>query len=82
MKRTIRGRYLELVRQFPPERAAERFAEIRAAYDALRDPRVSLEHRLFDVKDTQTFADIAAEIRIDLRARRVPVELLMSLGAS
>ena len=27
----IRRRYLELVRQFPPDRAPERFAEIRAA---------------------------------------------------
>lgn len=26
----IRRRYLELVRQFPPDRAPERFAEIRA----------------------------------------------------
>ena len=34
----IRQHYLELVRQFPPDRAPERFAEIRAAYDALRDP--------------------------------------------
>ena len=38
----IRSRYLQLVREFPPDRA-ERFAEIRAAYDALRDPVRLLE---------------------------------------
>ena len=31
-------RYLELVRQFPPDQAPERFAAVHAAYDALRDP--------------------------------------------
>ncbi len=34
----IRRRYLELVRQFPPDRAPERFTAIHAAYEALRDP--------------------------------------------
>ena len=39
----IRSRYLQLVREFAPDRAPERFAEIRAAYDELRDPRLQLE---------------------------------------
>ena len=38
----VRRRYLELVRQFPPDRAPERFAEIRGAYESLRDPVVRL----------------------------------------
>lgn len=36
---TIRARYLELVREFTPERAAEAFQDIRAAYEVLSDPK-------------------------------------------
>ena len=42
----IRRRYLELVREFPPDRALERFQELRAAYEALDDERKRLETRL------------------------------------
>ena len=34
----IRARYLELVKQFPPERAPEEFQKINAAYERARDP--------------------------------------------
>ena len=34
----IRKAYLAQVRQFPPDRAPERFEEVRDAYDTLRDP--------------------------------------------
>lgn len=42
----IRSRYLELVRQFPPEKAPERFAEVRAAYDHFQDRDTRLLNRL------------------------------------
>lgn len=40
----IRARYLELVREFPPEHHAERSATIRAAYDRVKtlEDRVKL----------------------------------------
>lgn len=34
----VRARYLELVKQFPPERDPEKFREIRQAFDAIKDP--------------------------------------------
>jgi curved DNA-binding protein CbpA len=34
----IRARYLELVKQYPPEQDPERFREIRQAYDAIENP--------------------------------------------
>ena len=48
-EKEIRDRYLELVREFPPDRAPERFASIRAAYEQLRDPAVRLRSLLFGV---------------------------------
>ena len=36
----IRARYLDLVKQHPPERDPDRFREIRAAFDAAKDPLV------------------------------------------
>jgi curved DNA-binding protein CbpA len=42
----IRRRYLALVRDFPPDRAPDRFREYRAAYEALSDERGRLEAKL------------------------------------
>ncbi len=42
----IKRRYLALVRLFSPERDPERFQEIRAAYEAIRDRRGRLRSLL------------------------------------
>jgi curved DNA-binding protein CbpA len=42
----IRRRYLALVRDFPPDRAPERFQELRTAYEALSDERRRLATKL------------------------------------
>jgi curved DNA-binding protein CbpA len=42
----IRRRYLALVRDFPPDRAPDRFRDYRAAYEALSDERKRLETKL------------------------------------
>ena len=34
----IRARYLELVKQFPPERDPDKFREVQAAFEAAKDP--------------------------------------------
>jgi curved DNA-binding protein CbpA len=47
----IRHRYLALVRKFPPDRAPERFQELRAAYDALSDERKRLETKLLHTNE-------------------------------
>ena len=44
----VKRRYLALVRQFSPERDPERFQEIRAAYEAIRDRRGRLRVRLLN----------------------------------
>jgi curved DNA-binding protein CbpA len=78
----VRRRYLELVRRHPPDRSPDRFAEIRAAYEQLRDPVKRLEQRLFAVRADESLEDIIAELRARLRARRIPVETLLSLAES
>ena len=41
----VRARYLELVKQFPPEREPEKFRAVRAAFEAAKDP-LSIAKRL------------------------------------
>ena len=77
----VRQRYLELVRAHPPERDPERFAEIREAYDQLRDPAVTLENRLFTLTSPWTLERLLAEERQPAGSSRLPVDLLLSLGA-
>ena len=80
----IRRRYLELVRQFPPDRDPERFASIRAAYDEIRDPVRRLEAMLFEVATTDTIDAIAADLRARLRDQldRLPTDALLALAES
>ena len=79
----IRKRYLELVRAFPPEQAPERFAEVHAAYQALRDPVARLNAQLFGFGCKSDSLDaLAADLRERLRQVRLPVETLLSLADS
>ena len=43
----IKKAYLRKVREFPPERAPERFQVIRAAFETLQTRRDRLHYRLF-----------------------------------
>jgi curved DNA-binding protein CbpA len=73
----VRQRYLELVREFPPDRAPERFAEIRAAYESLRDPVRRLESELFKLDSgTYSLEALNTELRIRLRDARFPASVL------
>lgn len=76
----IRRRYLELVRQYPPDRAAERFTEVHQAYEKLRDPVVRLESTLFDLGSSETMAGIVDDVRRRLRTSRIPTQILLSLA--
>src|SRR3954466_4946329 len=78
----IRGRYLELVRQFPPDRAPERFATIRAAYDEVRDPTRRLAARLFELDTSDSLDAIAADLRARLVGPRPSRDVLLALAES
>jgi curved DNA-binding protein CbpA len=76
----IRKRYLELVREFPPDRAPERFAAIRAAYDEVRDPVHRVSTLLFGIKSADSLDALNADLRARLRAARIPLKTLLALA--
>lgn len=76
----IRSRYLELVREFPPDRAPEKFAEIRAAFDALRDPVTQLQRQLFSLTTHDSLESLQHDILERLRTAPLPVAVLLSLA--
>lgn len=78
----IRRRYLELVREFPPDRAPERFAAVRAAYDQVRDPEQRLEAQLFEIATSDSLEALAANLRARLRDARMPLNVLLALAGS
>jgi curved DNA-binding protein CbpA len=76
----IRSRYLQLVREFPPDRAPERFAQIRAAYDDLRDPIRRLETQMFSLDTHDSFEALARDLRGRILRPDLPAEMLLSLA--
>ena len=76
----IRRRYLELVRRHPPDRDPKRFAEIRGAYEKLRDPIARLESRLFALETDDSLDAILADVKRRLRGVRIPTATLLSLA--
>lgn len=48
----VEARYRALLAQLPPDGDAERFATLRAAYDALRTPRGRVDALLFHFDQT------------------------------
>ena len=76
----IRSAYLRLVRESPPDRAPERFAQVRAAYDELRDPVRRLEARLFSLSDDDSMAKLTADLRARLIRPDLPAEALLLLA--
>ena len=74
---TIRRRYLELVRQFPPERSPEKFAAIRQAYESLRDLTTRLQYRLFEAGKKESVEAIIQELACRSHRRRVSLATLL-----
>ena len=74
----VRARYLELVRQFPPDSQPIKFAEIRSAYDDLADPRRRLQQQLFTLSE-DSLSEIIAEVN-SVRRNRIPVDQLLAMG--
>jgi curved DNA-binding protein CbpA len=77
---TIRRRYLELVKRHPPGQDPERFAEVRQAYEMLRDLTTRVRHRLFEAGEHETVEKIIEELSCLSPRRRVSLATLLSLA--
>jgi curved DNA-binding protein CbpA len=75
----IRRRYLELVRQFPPEHQPQRFAAVRAAYEALHDLDTRLRYRLFEAGKRETIDALIEEVACRSPRRRMSLKTLLDL---
>jgi len=76
----VRMRYLELVKQYPPERDPDKFREIQAAFESARDPLAIAQSMLElpDSDDPPTWQAV-----IEAQSHRPPamkVDFLLSLG--
>jgi curved DNA-binding protein CbpA len=76
---TIRRRYLELVKQFPPEHHPEKFTAIRAAYESLRDLTTRVRHRLFESGKNESLDALIEELECPKQRRRVSLQNLLML---
>lgn len=76
---TIRRRYLQLVREYPPERHPEKFAEIRHAYENLKDLNTRLRYRLFEAGKKDSVDAIIEELKCRNTRRRLSLTELFNL---
>jgi curved DNA-binding protein CbpA len=74
----IRRRYLELVRQFPPEHHPERFAAIRQAYESLRDLDTRLRYRLFEAGKNESVEALIEEVSCRNQRPRLTLQTMMA----
>ena len=75
----IRSRYLQLVKENSPERRPEKFAEIRQAYDNLKDLDTRLRYRLFEAGKTESVDAIIEELACRTSRRRLSLKDLFRI---
>ncbi len=74
----VRKRYLELVRQYPPEQYPEKSAIIRDAYEKLYNIKDHLELVAETSTSDDDISQIIQELEQDVESPRIPVETLLS----
>jgi curved DNA-binding protein CbpA len=79
---TIRLRYLELVKQYAPERHPEQFAAVRRAYESLRDLDTRLRYRLFEAGRSESLDTLIDEVARRGPRRRLSLHVLLAAVAA
>jgi DnaJ-class molecular chaperone len=74
----IRRRYLELVREHPPEREPERFAAVRAAYEKVRTLDSRVRYRLFELGKHESIEGVVEEIACRTPRPRLGLQALLT----
>ena len=77
---TIRRRYLELTREFPPEQHPERFAAVREAYEKVKDIDKRAKHRLIESAKDDPIESIIEEAACRTPRRRVSLQSLLAVA--
>ncbi len=75
----IRRKYLELVRTYSPDRHPAKFAEVRAAYESLKDLNTRLQRRLFDRHRPDSIDLLIEELSCRGPRRRLSLETLLQV---
>lgn len=73
----IRQRYLQLVKEYTPEKHPERFAAIREAYDAISDLDTRLSRLLFHDNHHESMAVISEDLECLMLKRRVGLKEML-----
>ena len=76
----VRKRYLELVRQYPPETYPERFSRIHEAYENLKSPMDLVPQMLFTLTTNDSIERIITDVLDDVRQERLPTDVLLKMG--
>lgn len=76
---TIRRRYLELVKRYPPGQNPEKFTAVRQAYEQLRDLATRVRYRLFEQGEKENIDKIIEELACLTQRRRVSLKSLLTL---
>jgi curved DNA-binding protein CbpA len=76
----IRQRYLELVKQHPPDRDPQRFAAIREAFEQLKDLETRIANQLFDDYRSDTIEELVETVRKDAKRKRLSLQELLALA--
>jgi curved DNA-binding protein CbpA len=76
---SIRRRYLELVKQFPPDHHPEKFAAIRGAYERLKDLDARVRHRLFEQGRRDGIDELIEEMACRTPRRRYGLQALLAM---
>lgn len=62
----IKVAYFALVRAYPPEREPQKFKEVRAAYEALRDPKQRVEADMLLLEEWPASGKARRQPKLDL----------------
>ncbi|PIE72616.1 MAG: hypothetical protein CSA20_07170 [Deltaproteobacteria bacterium] len=77
----IRRAYLDLVRRYPPEKEAEKFQQVYAAYDLISDERKRIAYKLFHCQ-LPAKADIAELLLEGKNSVKAQEDIYASLRAA
>jgi len=73
----VRQRYLQLIREFPPEQQPAKFAAIRAAYEKIRTLPARANYRLFEAGGEDTLDEILQVVQATQARSRPTLQQLI-----